>query len=63
MLDIEDPQSHKVIPGSWRNEETLCDLPTLSGNTSLKEAKVQRNYLRDYYNSDVGRVPWQDNMI
>jgi len=32
------------------------------GNTS-RAAKEQRNYLMEYVNSPVGKVPWQDELL
>ena len=63
FVDKEDQVTHNIIPGAWRDDDALVGLPTLTGNTSLKVAKVQRNYLLKYYNSEVGSVPWQDKMI
>ena len=64
--DRVDPATNEIIPGSWREEchiDALIGLQNLSGNTSLKAAKLQRDYLCGYYNSPAGSVPWQDNMI
>ena len=63
MIDREDPESHQVIPGEWRDHATMRALDALKGNNSTNKAKAQREYLKQYYNSDVGRVPWQDRMI
>jgi hypothetical protein len=52
-----------MIPGLWRDEQTLTGLEILHGNNSTKLAKQQREYLKCYYNSPVGRVAWQDKMI
>jgi hypothetical protein len=66
QADREDPVTHQRIPGAWREElqgRELLNLEPLRGNTSTKPEKDLRNYLRDYYNSEVGAVPWQENMI
>jgi hypothetical protein len=63
LLDREDPDTHEVTPGLWRDEATMTALEALHGNNSTKLAKKQRDYLRQYYNSEVGRVEWQDRMI
>lgn len=62
--DQEDAESHEVIPGSWRADPPLSgvqDLP--SGSRSNQGARSQRDYMRDYFNSVYGSVPWQDKMI
>ena len=63
LADREDPITHQIIPGAWRSGEALTALETLRGNNVTKAAKAQRSYLMEYYTSDIGRVPWQDNMI
>ena len=62
LMDTEDPETHEVIPGAWRQQETFTALEGLHGNQLTAQAKGQRDYLRDYYNSPVGRVAWQDQM-
>jgi hypothetical protein len=64
--DRVDQSTGDIIPGSWREEchlKTLSSLENLSGNTSIKTAKLQRDYLCGYYNSSAGSVPWQEQMI
>ena len=67
MVDGEDPITHEVLPGVWRDQEDLVGLQGVGNavgrNTSSKKAKVQRRYLRSYYNSPIGKVDWQDDMI
>lgn len=63
IADQEDPVSHEVADGSWREDKDLVGLEPLSGNTSQKQGKINRMYLCKYYNSPVGRVSWQDKMI
>uniref|UniRef100_UPI00358E87A6 putative nuclease HARBI1 n=1 Tax=Myxine glutinosa TaxID=7769 RepID=UPI00358E87A6 len=60
--DFENPDTHEVTPGAWRQEETFTALQRLKGNYGTKSAKDQRDYLADYYVS-VGKVPWQDRMV
>ena len=62
-VDKEDAVTHTLIPGAWREDDTLVGLDRLPGNTSLKVAKRHRNYLCKYYSSEAGRVAWQDKMI
>lgn len=64
IVDREDTETCEVVPGAWRQEpDNLVGLEALRGNTTTKTAKEQREYLKEYYNSEVGRVPWQDKMI
>lgn len=63
LVDAEVGDEHAPVPGRWRNDDALATLPPLRGNTALREAKTQRDTLKDYYNSDAGKVPWQDAMI
>ena len=62
-MDAEDTNHHNIIPGIWRNDNMLVGLDAAPGNTSAKVAKVVWNYLRAYYSSPAGKLPWQDNMI
>lgn len=64
LLDREDPDTHEVTPGAWRDDVTFPDLSQVAGgNRATKEAKCQRIYLKEYYNSPAGAVPWQDAQI
>ena len=63
VVDQEDPETHQIVPGAWRDQRTLTALEVLKGNNTTTPAKAQRDYLCSYYNSDVGKVPWQDNMV
>ena len=62
-IDGED-QNGNHIPGDWRNHQVLQELNEVAGgNRANREGKQTRVYLKHYYNSDIGRVPWQDDMI
>lgn len=62
--DTEEPVTHEVIPGSWRNHAPLPSaLIPLGGNHGTAGAKLVRGYLKDYYNSPHGSLSWQDDMI
>lgn len=63
LLDREDPVTHEVIPGPWHEDTELVGLEVLHGNNMTRTAKRHRDFLRAYYNSDAGRVEWQDRMI
>ena len=63
IADRED-DNHQMIPGEWRADINLAEIEreAASKNPS-REAKGMRDYLKLYYNSEAGAVPWQENMI
>ena len=63
VLDHED-LNHDIVPGSWRNGANMVDVERARcSNKDSTAAKKQREYLKLYFNSPAGSVPWQDNMI
>ena len=58
-VDRED-EDHNIIPGTWRND--LVRLLPVCGQfrqgRETEVAKKQRDYLKAYYWSPVGYVPW-----
>lgn len=61
--DREDPDTHELIPGVWREVVDLTPLERVKRNTSLKVGKEQRAAMMEYYNSDVGAVAWQERAV
>ena len=64
--DREDPESHQVIFGEWRQEVCSSGMQPLGkqgSNNYSASAKEIRDSLCTYYNSTAGAVPWQNNMI
>ncbi|XP_061172633.1 uncharacterized protein LOC133181974 [Saccostrea echinata] len=62
-LDQED-EAGNHIPGAWRKDRVLQDVEAVGrGNLPNREGKRIRTYLKHYYNSNVGSLPWQQNMI
>ena len=60
----DQDSNHNIIPGFWREDVTLTDgISEFANNTTTRKAKLQREYLCAYYNSDAGSVPWQEDMI
>lgn len=61
VMDREDADYY-IIPGEWRNG---LDLPRVDdeSNTGTEAAQIQSQYLKEYYDSPVGVVPWQNQMI
>ena len=65
-LDIEDPDTHQVIPGEWRNQQQSQGMQSFKqqgSNRHSDEAKMIRDHLKEYFNSESGAVSWQYNMI
>ena len=62
--DYEDRATHEMNPGSWRVGRQLASITQtrISGRSTL-QARDQRDYLKDYFNSPKGSVPWQLRMI
>ena len=62
-VDHQDPETHDLIPGVWRNDRNLLGLRPLTGHHAQKDAKQQLDYLSHYYMSSAGAVPWQERII
>ena len=60
--DTEDPITHDIIPGGWRGDRMLADIPHRGGRgtSSSKEIRIA---LRNYFVSEAGSVPWQLSQI
>ena len=62
-MDLDD-QNQDVIPGVWRNDRVLLDVyHERTRNVGTQEGRQIRRYLRHYFTSKAGSVPWQDKMI
>ncbi len=62
-MDREDDQNN-VIPNEWRRGNTWeQELQRIHGNRETKAGKQLREYLKYYYNSAAGAVPWHHDMI
>ena len=62
-LDHEDPTTHQIREGTWRNDDQLADGPVARFTNYTHEAKAQRDMLKDYFISEAGSVEWQDHMV
>ena len=61
-VDREDNDGN-IIPGAWRANADMTANEVGQPGRANHDGKVLRNYLCDYYNSDIGRVPWQDLIL
>ena len=62
-LDYED-DDHNLVPGAWRLDSNMHDMEqVIGGNRDSVAAKKQREYLKLYFNSPAGSVPWQEHMV
>ncbi|XP_066974246.1 uncharacterized protein [Macrobrachium rosenbergii] len=60
--DQENPVTHDFVPCAWRSDPPIGKaLPTVGGNTATRNAKEQRNILKDYFSSPAGSITWQEN--
>ena len=63
MVDVEEHDVGRVTPGSWRGDTVLSDAQLPHGTNITDRARQQRNYLVRYFQSQSGKVPWQDRMV
>ena len=62
-LDVEDDHGN-IVPGAWRDADLMQETQeALRAPRLTRAGKVQRIYLKHYYKSDVGSVPWQEAII
>ena len=61
--DQEHPTTHQLVPGDWRRDDNLPAITVHPPTRSTQIAKNQRTYLKDYFSSEAGSVPWQNRMI
>ena len=63
-MDAED-DNHQVADGAWRTGRNMQDVHNVRGPKRDTRAaiKAQREYLKHYFNSLAGSVPWQNNMV
>ena len=55
---------NQLVPGAWRQEQLFQEIAAVVGPTSeSRRGKRQRLLLKHYYNSAVGSVPWQRDML
>ena len=62
QIDREDPDSHEVIPGEWREGEEIVGRDPMRNPRAMVAPKNIRNYLVECYNTR-GAVEWQDRIL
>ena len=63
QLDSEDSE-HNLIPGAWGETANMHEVEQIRGhNRDSTAGKRQREYLKLYFNSEAGAVPWQYRIV
>ena len=64
MLDTEDPETHEIRPGQWRQRasEGWTKLSRQGSNHYSRKSKNIRNEFCTFFNSD-GAVNWQWDIV
>ena len=65
-MDTENGDTHRLTPGDWHSNgepRGLIPMKKQGSNHYSTTAKAIRDYLCDYFISEDGAVPWQNDMI
>ena len=62
-VDQDNPDTPGINPGAWREHANLPDMGEVFRGNTNRAAKEQREYLVQYFNSEAGSVPWQNEKI
>lgn len=63
VIDTEGTDG-EIIPGAWRDGDVLQDMEEANrAPRETRAGKKLRVYLKHYYNSEVGSVPWQEAAV
>ena len=58
-----EDEDHNIIPGAWRGDQQVEEIPQPQAlNKDNRVGKVMRDYLKAYFNSEAGSVPWQERL-
>ena len=63
ICDTEDLENCVMTNGAWRSDPPLAGLTPGLDRNPTRSAKEQRQYLTNYFSSDMGSVSWQEKMI
>ena len=56
-------EDHNIIPGAWRGDQQVEEIPQPQApHRDNRVGKVMRDYLKAYFNSEAGSVPWQERL-
>ncbi|CAH1266737.1 HARBI1 [Branchiostoma lanceolatum] len=63
--DVDQDVDGMIVPGSWRNVGVLddCQREGSTGERCTRQGRELRLYLMHYFNSQAGKVPWQEAAI
>ncbi len=62
-MDQENDNNNLIPDEWWRGNTWEQELQHIHSHREMKAGKQLREYLKHYYNSAVGAVPWQHDMI
>ena len=61
---FDEDDNHIIVSGAWREVGLMHKIEMIKGATRATTAgKQQQEYLKHYFNSPAGSVPWQNDMI
>lgn len=52
-----------MVPGEWRNEEMLPSVQPTHLRNARNRYKLYLDEIKEFFNSDVGAVPWQNDQV
>ena len=52
-----------TVQGHWQLVEQMLALRRMARYDKQKDARIVREYLKEYYSSPQGSVDWQDTMV
>ncbi|XP_008180145.1 uncharacterized protein LOC103311933 [Acyrthosiphon pisum] len=62
-FDVENTMTGEMVNADWKSDRLLLPLQQLSGRNTTVSAKEIRLNFSQYFNSEQGAVPWQNDSI
>ena len=62
FLDEEDVENGELLPGMWRLDNRMTDIPPNNDVCHLEDTLKVRQIFTDFFNKE-GSVPWQEKMV